>query len=208
MKLSASCRLVVLLLAAALAAQGSVIATFTDVLTSTDPTMTGRISRDGVSSDWSGPKTFPGLTATTTTYNYTEYFFDILCNGNYFQIDYNDPNGAVFFSAYVDGFAPAPGPTSIQYLGDAGSSGAGSFQVYVPDGHRLDVVVNNVPLLVNGFSPSFDVMVEEFTDSEYTDLPEPASIALTLGGLAAFVLARRRHADNKVSKPIQEVAGL
>jgi hypothetical protein len=175
--------------------------------------MTGRISRNGVPSDWSGPKTFPGLTATTSTFYYTEYLFPILCNGNYFQIEVFDPtSSAIFASAYMDSFTPAPGPTSTNYLGDPGSSsffnGFVSFQVFVPDTHKLDLVINSAAPLVNGFSPFFDVVVEEFTDSEYTDLPEPASIALTLGGLAAFVLARRRHADNKVSKPIQEVAGL
>lgn len=203
-KLKAPFRLAVFLVGAALAAQGAVVASFFDQITSTDPTMIGRISRNGVASDWSGPKAWPGLTATTTTYYYTEYVYPVITDGNYFQIEIYDPSTAIFASAYQDSFTPAPGPTSTNYLGDAGSSGGfsglGFFQVYVPTLSSLDLVINNVTALAGGVSAQYGITVEEFSDTMYDDpspTPEPASIALTLAGLAAFVLARRRRASEQ-----------
>jgi hypothetical protein len=199
-------RLVAFLWVAALAAQASIITTFSDQITSADPTMTGRISRNGVASDWSGPKPWPGLTATTSTFYYAEYLFPLAANsnGNYFQIEIYDPNIAVFASAYLDSFTPAPGPTSTNYLGDAGSSGGfsgfGFFQVYVPSAHTLDLVLNNVPALSGGVGPIYEITVENFSDTMYTDptiVPEPASFALALGGLVAIILARRRRASKQ-----------
>lgn len=196
-KLKAQLRLVFFLLAMALAAQGAVIDSFFDEITSADPTMIGRISRNYVPSDWSGTKAWPGLTATSTTFYYTQYDYSIPWNGNYFQVEVYDPYDVVFASAYLDSFTPAPGggPTSTNYLGDAGGSGWVYFQVYVPTGHTLDLVVNNVLAESGDFADPYLITVESFSDTMYTDpSPEPASIALTLGGLAALVLARRRRA--------------
>jgi hypothetical protein len=196
-KLKGPVTLVVLLLAAALAAQCAVIDYFSDEITSADPSMVGRISRNGTPADWSGNKTWPGLTATGTTYYYTEYEYAVVGDGNYFQIEiYSSAN--IFASAYEDSFTPAPGPTSTNYLGDAGSSGWVFFQVYVPTSHILDLVVNNTAS--SGLNDEYWITVEAFSDTEYTDpttTPEPASIALTLGGLAAFVLTRRRLASRQ-----------
>ena len=188
--------LAVFLVGAALAAQGAVVGFFDDEIAATDPTMLGRINRDGAASDWGGPKAWPGLTATSTTFHYTEYSFPVIWDGNYFQIEILDPYAAVFASGYQDTFTPAPGPTSSNYLGDPGSSGFLFFQVYVPTSHSLDLVVNNVAALSGGVSNPYWVTVEEFSDSMYTDptppVPEPASMALTVAGLAALVLTRRR----------------
>ena len=163
--------------------------------------MVGRISRNGIPADWSAPKTWPGLapTTTSTTFYYTEYDYSIPLNGNYFQIEVYDPTGSVFVAAYLNSFTPAPGPTSTNYLGDEGTSeffdGFASFQVYISDGSTLDLVVNNVNALSGGVGPAYWITVEAFSDTQYTDpsVPEPASMALSLGGLAVFLLARRRR---------------
>jgi hypothetical protein len=159
--------------------------------------MQGRLSRSGPSSEWADPKAFPGTVNGGVTYYYTEYSFSIPTNGNYFQIEIYDPFIAIFASAYLDTFTPGPGPTATNYLGDAGSSGGfdgfESFQVYVPSSHTLDLVINTVGAASLG--RTFSITVESFSDRDYTDpVPEPASMALSLGGLAVFLLARRRRA--------------
>ena len=83
------------------AAHGAVI--FTDVMTigAGDPTQLGRLSRNGVPSDWSGLATFPGVINTTTSYHYTVLDLNLaalefpLAYDAYIQVDvdsslYND----------------------------------------------------------------------------------------------------------------------
>ncbi len=109
------------------------------------------------------------------------------------RIEIDDPTGAVFAAAYMDVFTPAPGPTSTNYLGDPGGSGGTFFQVYVPDSHVLDLVINNVPALTGGAGPAYSIIVEGFSDTSYTDpVPEPATLSLAFAGLTAVVVSRRR----------------
>ena len=194
--------LTVLLLAAVMSANAAVLATFTDTIAAGDPTMLGRISRSGVPSDWTSNKAFPGVVNTTTTYYYDEYLIPLLWNSNYFQIEIYDPYAAVFAVGYLDSFTPAPGPTATHYLGDAGASGTyfgGTvfFQVFVPTGHVFDLVINSVGA---GLDRPFDVMVEGFADTMYTEpTPEPASAALMLGGVLGILAVRKRLAARRRS---------
>src|SRR5438874_9515843 len=68
-------------------------------LKSTDPTQLGRINRNGVISDWSASKPFPGVFNPTVTYNY-EIFSVIVGFTPYIQVNFDDPAATEFVSAY------------------------------------------------------------------------------------------------------------
>jgi len=179
------------------AAQASILMTVTDdVLVAGDPTQLGRLSRDGVPSDWSGPKTFPGVINPTISYHYRTYFIPTPITP-YIQITVDDPQAAIFSSAYMNTYNPLSMGTN--YLGDGGFSGnffPGSplfFQVFVPTGSNLVLVIND-PVAANaGLGRPYSLVVEGFTDTNFSDpVPEPSSLFLSGGGLAAAVLAASR----------------
>jgi hypothetical protein len=111
------------LLLAATFARAAVI--FDSGLVTFAPTGTqfGRISRDGVASDWSGPKPFPGVTGAPTTRGYEL----MTVNSGPFpflQISLDDPAAALFDAAYITAYTPvnsAPNyGLNVNYLGDPG----------------------------------------------------------------------------------------
>lgn len=165
-----------------------------------DPTTLGRISRNGVISDWSTAKPFPGVINTATSYRY--HVYDILIPFfNYIQISIDDSiNTNVFASAYLSVYDPNNKATN--YLGDAGGSGnlAGNpraFQVIMPStpGH-LEIVINDSSAAGAGVGNPYEILVEGFSDTQFNEnTPEPASLGLTAGGLgfALWLVARRRQ---------------
>lgn len=183
-----------LLLAAAavwLLASGQIASadTLLDVSSSlsvSDPTQLGRLTRDGIGSAWSGAKGFPGAVNITTSYHYrilTVFsspplgHFEV--TSRYVQVILEDTNAVFFVSAYLDSFAPnataANRGLDINYLGDPGSSGDSYatdprfFQVFVPAGHDLIVVVTDVSGSNAGIGQPFRVLVEGFTDTQFSD---------------------------------------
>ena len=189
------------------AAQAAIIFdTGTTALVGGDPTQLGRLTRNGIASDWSTNKTFPGVTNPNTSVHYRTYFIDPLSfNAPFVQIDVDDPMAAIFVSAYLDSYTPnslaANRGLDINYRGDDGSTGnpftdPGFFQVVIPSGHKLVLVINDPSTNNAGLGKNFDVLVEGFADTQFTDpVPEPASILLGgagLGCLALFRLRRKR----------------
>jgi hypothetical protein len=207
MKRSKSILVVAVLLALGLAAPASAlpITSFTATSGLSGNTQVGRLFRDGIPSDWSGPKTFPG-TSGTATINYTTYIlpgsmFDFGLGGyaGYIQVSVDDPAARNFSSAYKNSYNPLSKATN--YLGDMGSSGnvfgfPRSFQIYLAPGDDLVLLFNNVNA-GTGLADPLGVLVEGFVDSMYTDpglpVPEPGSSLLLLGmSLAGLSAARRR----------------
>src|SRR5689334_19672918 len=99
----------------------------TDALSLTDPTQMGRLSRDGVPSDWSATKPFPGVLNTTTAYHYHAYLIDVGL-APFIQIILDSNSVNLFVSAYDTAYLPnsAGAPNfgfNLNYLGDAGFSG-------------------------------------------------------------------------------------
>lgn len=155
-------------------------------LTVADSTQLGRMNRIAPSSDWSSNKVFQGIINTGTSYHYRMFTVPAALIGSmrYIQVSYDDTNLAVFVSAYDGSYTP---PTSsTKYLGDAGSSGnffgnMGFFQVLVPAGDDLAVVVNEVNSS-GGIGKPFRLLVEGFVDTQYNDTFAPRFVSIKTYG--------------------------
>jgi hypothetical protein len=188
-------------------ASATVLYSGTMTLGAASPTQLGRLTRDGVDSDWSAQKAFPGVINATTTYHYTTLDLDLGAlessfgaYGPYIQISFDSTATTTFLSAYLGSYSPASIATN--YLGDPGGSGnlfgvdPEFFQIVVPSSNHLILVLNE-STTNGGLNLPGDVLVEAFSDTDFTDLPvaapvpEPGTWALLLGGLG-FVAARRR----------------
>jgi len=175
-------------------------------ITAADPTQTNRLSRNGIPQDWAGGEPFPGeiagaglhyhivdLDLAALESGYTTY-------GEFIQISFDSTSATTFLSAYLGSYNPAS--KSTNWLGDAGTSGDAFgtdtvfFQVIVPTPQHLILVLNETAANAGlNFTPT-NVLVEAFTDTQYTDLvprpavPEPGTLEL-LAGAVALMAARR-----------------
>jgi hypothetical protein len=189
-------------------AQATTITTGTLMIGAGDPTQLGRLTRDGVISDWSAPKPFPGVLNPATTYHYTTLDLDIstleagmgLAYGGFIQVNFDSPSANTFLSAYMDSYNPLN--LAANYLGDPGSSGNFLgvdplfFQIIVPAAHHLILVLNETAPN-GGLNLPGNLVVEAFSDTEFTDLeaiPEPGTLALLFSGMAILRTTRRRRA--------------
>jgi hypothetical protein len=180
-------------------------------LTLADPTQQGRLSRNGIPQDWANTETFPGAINAATTYHYRTFVVDpiTIALGPFIQISLDDQGptqGNLFASAYFTSYVPNSVATGnlgfdTNWLGDAGLSGnffvtdPAFFQVTVPLGDSLVVVVNNTAGGNGGVGEQFNLLVESFSDTSFSPAhvaPDAGSSALLLGlGLAGLVLVRR-----------------
>jgi PEP-CTERM motif len=165
----------------------------TGALTVGDPTQQGRISRNGVPSDWSSQKLFPGVINTGVTYHYTEYtvssgvtpFIEVTLDST--------PN--VFVAAFLGGYDPTN--IAATYIGDPGNSEPfgfpASFQVVVPKNTDLTLVINNTGNADAGVGDPYELIVQGFLDTQFTNTPEPSSLLLLgSGALGVAGLVRRK----------------
>ncbi len=175
-------------------AQADLLTTFTTSIAANDPTQLGRISRNGIPSDWSSVKAFPGTINPTTTYNYHTYTVNSGATP-YIFITMDSVAANTFASAYLPSYNPAT--MSVNYIGDAGSSGnyfgvdPVSFEVYVPKFSNFLIVVNTSSNA--GIGQPFTVTVQGFIDDQFTPTPEPSSfLLLGSGALGIAGLVRRK----------------
>ena len=181
-------------------AQADTLYTITTSISGSDPTQLGRISRNGIPSDWSGLKPFPGIINPTTVYNYHTYSVNSGVTPFIF-ITMDSVPGNTFASAYYPSYNPnGPGPNNgldVNYLGDAGSSGnyfgvdPVSFEVIVPLHSTFLVVVNTSSN--TGIGQPFTLTVQGFLDGNFTSTPEPGSLVLFGSGVLGIAgLVRRK----------------
>src|SRR5689334_3378232 len=95
-------------------ANATVLADISSALTSADPTQLGRISRNGIASDWSTPKPFPGVINPTTSYNYHTYSVNVQA-GSFVQVLIDSLSANTFVSAYLGSYNPSAG-LGVNYL--------------------------------------------------------------------------------------------
>lgn len=134
-----------------------------------DPTQADRLIRDGVPSDWSVSKTYPGSIGPANVHYHT---YTVTPNATGFlQIQTKTNSTAIFTSAYLSSYGPVNLANS--YLGDAGFSGnsfgnAQFFQVQVNAGQTVVIVVNEVSAN-GGVGVPFTLLVEGFTNVNYSE---------------------------------------
>jgi hypothetical protein len=181
-------------------AQADLLTTFTTSISGSDPTQLGRISRNGIPSDWSGLKPFPGVINPTTVYNYHTYSVNSGVTP-FILITIDSVPGNTFASAYFPSYNPTNiGPNNgldVNYIGDAGRSGnlfgvdPVSFEVYVPMRSDFLVVVNTSSNA--GIGQPFTITVQGFIDDQFTSTPEPGSLVLFGSGILGVAgLVRRK----------------
>ena len=169
-------------------ASAATILDVTDSVAVTDPTQQGRLSRNNfVGQDWGGDESFPGVVNTAVTYHYKAYTIPAsVVPGQFVQIilDHLGANqGTIFASAYQNTYNPnsAGSPNfgfDTNWLGDNGFSGnffggtdTVSFQVQVPVGADLVVVVNNTNANNVGTGEQYHLIVQAYSDPAFTSPP-------------------------------------
>lgn len=214
MKLQTSLRKIagIVMLTVALCATASAtdVLNTTTALTLGDPTQSGRLSRNGLNQDWANTEPFPGVVNTATIYHYRTFVIDpfTVALGHFMQVslDHQGPNrGTLFASAYLTSYNPNSTATGnrgfdTNWLGDAGSSGnffgtdPTFFQVTVPLGFSLVIVISNTAAGNVGVGDQFNLLVESFSDNQYSpaSLPDAGTSALLLGlGLSGLFVVQR-----------------
>jgi hypothetical protein len=202
--------LVSLLLSGGLA-KAAVLYWDTVTLLTTDPTQLGRLSRDGVTADWSFEKPFPGAINPAISYHYQTIPVLVPNWLSYLQISIDSDNANIFASVYDTAYLPDPTAANrgldINYLGDPGFSGSffGNplfFQVVdltaasSPTGFgTILVVLNETTTNGLGLNSPVDVLVEGFSDTAFNEVQttEPVPSALLGMGILAMIAAYRRR---------------
>jgi len=176
-----------------------------DAVFSATGTQFGRLFRDGTSSDWSGPKPFPGVSSAPAARAYEAFNINV-GDFPFIQVNLDNPAANLFSSGYLSSYNPVNSAPNygldVNYLGDAGSSqpfgNPSFFQIVVASNSDIVIVVNEVNS-GGGTAAQFRLIVEGFYDTEYNDVPgsgaavpEPAAATLVLLGLAVFAGLKKR----------------
>lgn len=185
-------------------ARAVTISNFTTAVTATDPTELGRFSRNSVPQDWSGSETYPGLVGPTTSYFYRVFNFSaaLFAGAPYVEVNtFEVANSLVYFLTAYAGSYDVNNRT-LNWLGDVGFSGnyqlndGGDFQVTLPQGRDLVLVLNTTGGGTVGLGTSININVAAYADTLYaepTPVPEPSTWVMLGTGLLAGAGAVRKR---------------
>jgi len=203
MRAAKTLTLIAIMMLTASTARAAVLLDLGSALTITDTFQLGRLSRNGLPQDWAGSEAFPGVINPTTSYHYHTYAVNVGLTP-FIQVLFDSISTDTFISAYDTSYLPnsAGAPNfgfNVNWLGDAGTSGNFFgldplfFQVLAPANHLLVLVVSETLGSNAGVGDPFHLTVEGFVDTEFTDVPEPASLLLAGTGVGLTALRRRRR---------------
>ena len=213
---------VVLALAVTSMASAATLLDVTDSVVVTDPTQQGRLARNNfVGQDWGDDEVFPGVVNTGVTYHYKAYTIPAasIQPGGFVQIildDQGENQGNIFVSAYQNSYNPnsAGAPDfgfDTNWLGDNGFSGnffggtaSLSFQVKVPVGADLVIVVNNTAGNNGGTDEPYRLIAQAYTDAAFTSPPIFSGAATNItaeatgpnGAVVSFATPVAKDADD------------
>src|SRR5437879_4375384 len=91
------------LLAFSGAANAADLVNVSGTLGASDPIQSGRLGRNGVPSNWTAAKNFPGTTNTSIFYRYRTFAVSVGAS-SFVQVIIDDPNAALFASAYLNSY--------------------------------------------------------------------------------------------------------
>jgi hypothetical protein len=145
-----------------------------------DQVQMGRLVRSSFPSEWDLSTPFPGENNTGVAYHFRTITLpaSMFVTTPFVQITVNDPNAAIFSSVYLDSYDPTVGNKGTNYFGDEGFTGnfpndTGFYQLQVPPGHDVVLLVNDTIPGNGGLSSPYRVLVEGFTNTQYASPSTP-----------------------------------